>query len=174
MLEPKRIQQVVCQGADIFGMLPEAYRVCSVNYFQCFAPLTAMNLVEGPFHSNEQRPVSSFLSLLAFRLIRTFLVPRPLFISRHISCGIVNASNSSFPGDVCVSRNQSSHRVFGPHGEINCTICRSRPDIPVWGDWRCQDLMLILHQLARDYAGNTRPWRLFISALVRHTDYISQ
>ena len=27
LLQPERIQQVICEGKDIFGMLPEAYRV---------------------------------------------------------------------------------------------------------------------------------------------------
>lgn len=33
LLEPERIQQVVCSGADIFGMLPEAYRVRTIGEF---------------------------------------------------------------------------------------------------------------------------------------------
>lgn len=28
LLDPKRIQQTICTGKDIFGMLPEAYNVC--------------------------------------------------------------------------------------------------------------------------------------------------
>lgn len=27
LLDPKRLQDIVCSGKDIFGMLPEAYRV---------------------------------------------------------------------------------------------------------------------------------------------------
>ena len=28
LLDPKRIQDTICKGKDIFGMLPEAYSVC--------------------------------------------------------------------------------------------------------------------------------------------------
>lgn len=28
LLEPERIQSTICKGKDIFGMLPEAFRVC--------------------------------------------------------------------------------------------------------------------------------------------------
>ena len=31
LLKPERIQQTICEGKDIFGMLPEAYRV-SAHY----------------------------------------------------------------------------------------------------------------------------------------------
>ena len=27
LLDPKRIQKTICEGQDIFGMLPEAYKV---------------------------------------------------------------------------------------------------------------------------------------------------
>ena len=31
LLKPERIQQTICEGKDIFGMLPEAYRVSAHN-----------------------------------------------------------------------------------------------------------------------------------------------
>ena len=32
LLEPKRIQDTICKGKDIFGMFPEAYSVSNPNY----------------------------------------------------------------------------------------------------------------------------------------------
>lgn len=36
LLDPKRIQDTICSGKDIFGMLPEAYSVCDGS-FQLFS-----------------------------------------------------------------------------------------------------------------------------------------
>ena len=40
LLEPKRIQDTICKGKDIFGMFPEAYSVsnpdCTTNKFLTF------------------------------------------------------------------------------------------------------------------------------------------
>lgn len=35
LLDPKRIQEVVCKGKDIFGMLPEAYSVSACGNCTC-------------------------------------------------------------------------------------------------------------------------------------------
>lgn len=31
LLDPQRIQKIICEGTDIFGMLPEAYNVSSMQ-----------------------------------------------------------------------------------------------------------------------------------------------
>jgi beta-1,4-mannosyl-glycoprotein beta-1,4-N-acetylglucosaminyltransferase len=42
LLEPKRIQETICRGKDIFGMLPEAYSVSPVAFKLKYGALNAM------------------------------------------------------------------------------------------------------------------------------------
>lgn len=60
LLDPARIQDVICKGKDIFGMLPEAYSVrCVQTVLQTV--LTSPSVVSGFVVSDQPTPVRSKL-----------------------------------------------------------------------------------------------------------------
>lgn len=63
LLKPERIQQVICEGKDIFGMLPEAYRARSVSPYRPVMLLTYTSCSSGKILSRSWIQMREYLVL---------------------------------------------------------------------------------------------------------------
>lgn len=75
LLEPQRIQETICRGKDIFGMLPEAYSVSLHNHTIYACELNAdvsSASVCGPVLADESRAVSARPSVIVLSLSLAF------------------------------------------------------------------------------------------------------
>ena len=59
LLDPKRIQDMICKGKDIFGMFPEAYSVSAPNFTTVHKFLTFLFTVCRLLFYDEPATVSS-------------------------------------------------------------------------------------------------------------------